>query len=59
MMLKKLGGIIIIFAGSIMFAFGLVRPIFDHVIDFKLYIHIILGIFIVIIGVILYKKDVE
>lgn len=56
-MKKKLVGIIIMFAGAVMFSFGLVRPIFDHVIDLKLYVHLILGTFIVIIGVILYKKD--
>jgi len=56
-MIKKLVGIIIMFAGCIMFSIGLVRPIFDHMIDLKLYVHVILGVFIVIIGVILYKKD--
>jgi predicted tellurium resistance membrane protein TerC len=56
-MIKKLGGIIIMFVGCMMFSLGLVRPIFDHVIDSKLYVHVILGIVIVMIGVILYKKD--
>ena len=56
-MIKKLGGIIIMFVGCMMLLLGLVRPIFDHVIDSKLYVHVILGIVIVMIGVILYKKD--
>ena len=55
-MLKKLGIIALLFLGSIILVFGLIKPVFENVIGINVYVHVILGIIILIIGVILYKK---
>ena len=57
MMLKKLVGIAIVFLGAIIFALGLIKPVFDMVIGTTLIIHVILGIAIMIFGVYVIKKD--
>lgn len=56
-MLKKLGGIAILFLGAIILALGLIRVVFDMVIGITLYIHVIFGVAIMIFGVYVMKKD--
>jgi len=56
-MLKKLGGIGLAFLGSTIFAFGLIKPIFDNVVGIDMYSHMIIGVIIVGFGVFVIKKD--
>ena len=56
-MLKKLGGIALLFVGSILFSLGLIRLAFDGVSGISLYLHVTIGLIIVGFGVFVIKKN--
>ncbi len=55
-MLKKLGVITLLFLGGMVFTLGLTKAVFDMELGISFYLHVVIGVIIVIFGAILYKK---